>query len=162
MAAELALVSSIQLIALLAMTNSALMDKVLVLSGVDIFSDAPDPVLVQLANGVEEVHLQPGDVLFRQGDLGTSMYVIVSGLVRVHIGDQTVVELGEREIVGELAALDPEPRSASVSALEPTLLYRIDQEMLAALMVDHPEIVRGVIRELAKRLRSTTAVYEPI
>ncbi|MCT0230041.1 cyclic nucleotide-binding domain-containing protein [Synechococcus sp. CS-1324] len=144
------------------MTNSALMDKVLVLSGVDIFSDAPDPVLVQLANGVEEVHLQPGDVLFRQGDLGTSMYVIVSGLVRVHIGDQTVVELGEREIVGELAALDPEPRSASVSALEPTLLYRIDQEMLAALMVDHPEIVRGVIRELAKRLRSTTAVYEPI
>ncbi|MCT0198328.1 cyclic nucleotide-binding domain-containing protein [Synechococcus sp. CS-1325] len=144
------------------MTNSALMDKVLVLSGVDIFSDAPDAVLVQLANGVEEVHLQPGDVLFRQGDRGTSMYVIVSGLVRVHIGDQTVVELGEREIVGELAALDPEPRSASVSALEPTLLYRIDQEMLAALMVDHPEIVRGVIRELAKRLRSTTAVYEPI
>ncbi len=162
MAAKLALVSSIQLIALLAMTNSALMDKVLVLSGVDIFSDAPDAVLVQLANGVEEVHLQPGDVLFRQGDRGTSMYVIVSGLVRVHIGDQTVVELGEREIVGELAALDPEPRSASVSALEPTLLYRIDQEMLAALMVDHPEIVRGVIRELAKRLRSTTAVYEPI
>jgi hypothetical protein len=145
-----------------AMTDSATMEKVLALKGVEIFAGTPSDVLLQLANSVDEIRLTPGEELFKQGDLGTSMFVIAEGLVRVHKKEQTIVELGRREIVGELAALDPEPRSASVSAIEPTLLYRIDQEMLRELMVDHPEIVQGVIRELAKRLRNTTAAYEAI
>jgi CRP-like cAMP-binding protein len=126
---------------------------------VGIFSSTPADVLRQLADALEEVSLSSGESLFTKGDLGTSMYVVVDGLVRVHIGDQTVVELGPRQIVGELAALDPEPRSASVSAIEPTRLYRIEQEMLLDLMADQPEIVQGVIRELAHRLRDTTAPY---
>ena len=144
------------------MTDAATMEKILALKGVDIFSGTPSDVLLQLALAVEDVHLSAGEELFREGDLGTSMFVIAAGLVRVHKGDQTIVELGRREIVGELAALDPEPRSASVSAIDPSLLYRIDQETLAELMVDHPEIVQGVIRELAKRLRNTTAVYDGV
>ena len=151
-----------QLNAFTAMTDSATMEKILALKGVEIFASTPSDVLLQLANAVDEVHLTPGEELFKQGDLGTSMFVIAAGLVRVHMGEQTIVELGRREIVGELAALDPEPRSASVSAIEPTLLYRIDQETLSELMVDHPEIVQGVIHELAKRLRNTTAAYEAI
>ena len=145
-----------------AMTDSATMEKILALKGVDIFASTPSDILLQFANAVDEIQLIPGEELFKQGDLGTSLFVIAEGLVRVHKGDQTVVELGRREIVGELAALDPEPRSASVSAIEPTLLYRIDQDMLSELMADHPEIVQGVIRELAKRLRNTTAAYEAI
>jgi len=62
-------------------------------------------------------------------------------------------------IVGELAALDPEPRSASVSAIDPTTLYGIEQATLQDLMAEHPEIVQAVIRELAQRLRDTTAPY---
>jgi HEAT repeat protein len=140
-------------------TSAATMEKVLLLKSVGIFSSTPADVLRQLADALEEVSLSSGESLFTKGDLGTSMYVVVDGLVRVHIGDQTVVELGPRQIVGELAALDPEPRSASVSAIEPTRLYRIEQEMLLDLMADQPEIVQGVIRELAHRLRDTTAPY---
>lgn len=140
-------------------SSAATSERVLLLKSVGIFSATPAAVLGQLADALEEVTLPIGELLFAKGDLGTSMFVIVEGLVRVHIGDQTVVELGAGEIVGELAALDPEPRSASVSALEPTRLFRIEQEVLLELMADHPEIVQGVIRELAQRIRDTTAPY---
>ena len=136
------------------MTRTSLtIEKVLLLTSVGIFSSTPSDVLVQLAQAIDEVCLAAGDTLFSLGDIGTAMYVIVEGRMRVHIDDQTIVELGEREIVGELAALDPEPRSASVSALVPSRLFRIEQETLLDLMTDQPEIVRGVIRELARRIR---------
>jgi CRP-like cAMP-binding protein len=141
------------------MTSEATHDKMQRLRGARIFASTPDNVLAALADAVEEVHLASNEPLFTKGDLGTSMYVIVAGLVRVHIGDQTIVELSDGEIVGELAALDPEPRSASVSAIDPTTLYRIEQTALQTLMADHPEIVQGIIRELAHRLRQTTATY---
>lgn len=141
------------------MTSEAKHDKMRRLRGSSIFATTPDTVLAALADVVEEVQLAPNQQLFAKGDLGTSMYVIVAGLVRVHIGDQTVVELADGEIVGELAALDPEPRSASVSAIDPTTLYRIEQSILQSLMAEHPEFMHGIIKELAHRLRITNAPY---
>jgi CRP/FNR family transcriptional regulator, cyclic AMP receptor protein len=141
------------------MTSTAPQDKIQRLRRAGIFAAAPDNVLAAVADAVQEVQLAPNQQLFAKGDRGTSMYVIVSGLVRVHIGDQTIVELSEGEMVGELAALDPEPRSASVSAIEPSTLYQIDQSTLQSLMAQYPEIVQGIIKELAHRLRDTTAPY---
>ena len=70
---------------------------------------------------------------------------------------RTVLEFSDGEIVGELAALDPEPRSASVSAIDPSKLYRIDRSTSKSPMVDNPEIVQRIIKELAHRLPVTTA-----
>jgi CRP-like cAMP-binding protein len=141
------------------MTSTAPQDKIQRLRRATIFASAPDNVLAAVADALQEVKLAPNQQLFAKGDLGTSMYVIVSGLVRVHIGDQTIVELSEGEMVGELAALDPEPRSASVSAIDASTLYQIEQSTLQSLMAVHPEIVQGIIKELAHRLRVTTAPY---
>ncbi len=141
------------------MTSAATHDKMQRLRRASLFASTPANVLAALADVVEEVQLAPNQQLFAKGDLGTSMYVIVAGLVQVHIGDRTVVELSEGEIVGELAALDPEPRSASVSAINPTTLYRIEQSTLHSLMADHPQIVQGIIKELAHRLRESNASY---
>jgi CRP-like cAMP-binding protein len=141
------------------MTSAATHDKMQQLRRASLFASTPANVLAALADVVEEVQLAPNQQLFAKGDLGTSMYVIVAGLVQVHIGDRTVVELSEGEIVGELAALDPEPRSASVSAITPTTLYRIEQSTLHSLMADHPQIVQGIIKELAHRLRESNASY---
>jgi CRP-like cAMP-binding protein len=55
-----------------------------------------------------------------------------------------------------MAALDTEPRSATVTALEATSLFRLDQEALYELMADRIEVVRGVIRILCSRLRTVT------
>ena len=141
------------------MTSTSQYDRIQQLRRASIFASSPEIVLAAVADAVEVVQLAPNEQLFAKGDLGTSMYVIVKGLVRVHIGDQTIVELSVGELVGELAALDPEPRSASVSAIDPSTLYRIEQATLQSLMADHPEILQGIVKELAQRLRGTTAPY---
>lgn len=141
------------------MTSETKHDKMRRLRESSIFATTPDNVLAALADVVEDVQLAPNQQLFAKGDPGTSMYVIVAGLVRVHIGDQTVVELTDGDIVGELAALAPEPRSASVSAIDTTTLYRIEQSILQSLMAEHPEIMHGIIKELAHRLRITNDSY---
>ena len=76
--------------------------------------------------------------------------------MRVHRGGHTLLELGPGATVGELAALVPAPRAASVTALEPTLVLRVDQIVLDELLVEWPELAQGVIAELVSRLRATT------
>jgi CRP-like cAMP-binding protein len=93
--------------------------------------------------------------VIEKGDPGDSMYVIVEGKVRVYDGERTIVELGPRDIFGELALLDPEPRFASVAAEIDTRLLRLDREAFLELMEGNIEIVRGVLHVLCERLRST-------
>jgi CRP-like cAMP-binding protein len=59
--------------------------------------------------------------------------------------------------VGELAMLDPEPRSAAATAVEDTHLFRIDHDAFDEVLAVRPEIARGVIEALCQRLRMTTA-----
>ena len=67
---------------------------------------------------------------------------------------RTIVELGPKEIFGELALLDPEPRLASIAAVEDTRLFRLDRESFAELMAGNIEVVRGVLHVLCERLRA--------
>ena len=93
-------------------------------------------------------------MLIDEGAVEASLYAIVEGRVRVHRGDETLVELGPGVTVGELAALVPEPRSASVTALEPTLALRVDKAVLDELLAEWPELGHGVIAALVSRLRA--------
>ena len=67
-------------------------------------------------------------------------------------------ETGPGEVVGELAVLAPAPRSASVTAVEPTLLLRLRSEPFDELLEDHPEIARAVMSALARMLQSLPIV----
>ncbi|HET6896860.1 MAG TPA: cyclic nucleotide-binding domain-containing protein, partial [Vicinamibacteria bacterium] len=131
-------------------------EKVVVLKGVSLFSETPDEVLADVAALLEEVEVDAGTVVFHKGDVGSALYVVVEGRVRVTSQDRVLVELGPRDIFGEMAALDTEPRSATVTALEPTSMFRLEQEALYELMADRIEVVRGVIRILCGRLRTVT------
>jgi HEAT repeat protein len=131
-------------------------EKVVVLKGVSLFSETPDEVLADVAALLEEVEVDAGQVVFRKGDVGSALYVVVEGRVRVTSQDRVLVELGPRDIFGEMAALDTEPRSATVTALDPTSMFRLEQEALYELMADRIEVVRGVIRILCGRLRTVT------
>lgn len=142
------------------MTSSLTHIRMQQLRRASIFATTSANVLTALADRVEEVRLAADQQLFAKGDHDTALFLVISGLLRVHIGDQTVVELSDGEVVGELAALDQQPRSASVSAIEPTTLYRIERRTLQSLMADHPEIANGIIQELAHRLRETSAPHE--
>ncbi len=134
------------------------LERVIILKSVDMFEGASEQVLADVAAILEETRVARGETIFRKGDLGDSLYVIVEGKVRVFDGDATVGVLGERDIFGELALLDPEPRSASIEATEDTLLFRLDREAFSELMAANIEVVRGVLHVLCERLRRKTEV----
>ena len=94
-----------------------------------------------------------GENFIREGEPGDCLFIVIEGEVRVHSDDKTIILLGPGKTVGELALLDPEPRSASVTAMEDTFLFRIDREPFDEVMADRHEIAYGVIRALTRRLR---------
>lgn len=132
----------------------ATIDKMLVLKNVAIFSQTPDDILEEITEIVEVVEVRGGEIIFEKGDPGTCMYIIVEGKARVHDGDRTLNYLGKRDVFGEMSALDPEPRSATVTAVEDTRLFRLDQQPLYRLIVGRAEVVRGFIHVLCERLRA--------
>ena len=131
-------------------------EKILLLKSVNLFSHVPDPILFEIASIVKDETVPNGKTILQKGDMGDFMYIIVSGRVRVHDGDQTITFLGENDEFGELALLDSEPRSASVTAVEETYLLRLDQNTFYELISNYPDVLRGIIQVLSGRLRDTT------
>ena len=123
-----------------------------------MFAATSEDILTDVATILEEVELNGGELVFGKGEQGDSMYIIISGRVRVFDGDKTINFLGEREIFGELALLDPEPRSAAVEAVEKTRLFRLDRNTLFELMADNIGVVSGIMQVLCRRLRRMTAI----
>ncbi len=135
----------------------SIIDRVVFLRSVDLFAGLPAETVGDLAAMTEEVRLDAGQTLFEQGDTGSSMFVVVEGRMRIHADGHTIDERGQRAVLGELALLDAEPRSASATALEPVLLLRIEQEPFFELMTDRPEVLRRMLHSVIATLRSRLA-----
>jgi CRP/FNR family cyclic AMP-dependent transcriptional regulator len=131
----------------LALTN------ILMLKSISIFSQLDEDVLREVAEILDEVHCRAGATLFQKGDPGTSMYIIFEGSVRVHDGQRVLNHLGPGDVVGEMAALDPQPRSASITAVEDTVLFRLEREPFRRLMGDRVEVAWKVVEILCRHLR---------
>jgi extracellular factor (EF) 3-hydroxypalmitic acid methyl ester biosynthesis protein len=114
-----------------------------------------------LAHG-RELHLEPGDVVLREGHRSSAIYVLLSGRVTVekeHLDESVVLdELRQGAIFGEVSFLDGSPPSASIVACEPVHLFVLDE--LDELLTSHPALAAGFYRSLAtlvaRRLRFTT------
>lgn len=137
------------------------LEKMLVLKTIPFFKSIPDDILLLVAGVLREKTVAAGELILQKGDLGNTMYIIVTGKVKVHDGDKTLAVLGEREVVGELAALSSEERIASVSAMEDTLLLNITQPALYDLMELHVGLAKEIINVLCQRVR-TIAVQRSI
>lgn len=133
-------------------------EKVLILKSVKVFSSVPEAQLVDLATIVDTVEYDAGELIVSQGDLGSSMYIVANGKVRVFQGDKELSILGSRAVFGELAALDPEPRAASVEAVEDCTLLRLDGESLYELMTGNKEVTRGIVHVLCDYARRNLAL----
>lgn len=130
------------------------LEKVLILKSVSLFRNIPEETLAEVALSLKYVRAETDTTIVTKGELGRSMYIIISGRVRVHDGDKQIAILGPREIFGELAALNPEPRTSSVSAMTTTHLFRLDYETLHELISEHVDLATGVIQVLCQRLQS--------
>lgn len=108
----------------------------------ELFSHETDPV-----------RLSAGEVLFKTGDPGDAMYVLLEGSLDVLVGE-TVVEHSTRgAILGEMALIDQSPRSATVVARENAALVRLDAARFQRLVQQHPFFATYVMKVLADRVR---------
>lgn len=105
------------------------------------------------------------DVVFFQGGLGHEMYIVVSGQLKVSVTSEEGKELSififhKNDIFGELALLDGERRSATVTTIGPCELLVLHHRDFKHLMKQHQSIGLQLLSILAGRIRATTALYE--
>lgn len=106
-----------------------------------------------------ESQYQAGDIIFKEGEPGSTMYIVWSGRVAVLKGDlDAPTVLGYRgvgEVIGEMALLENEPRSASVVALENVRLLNITRTSFERLLIENPAMGLDILSMLSARLRAS-------
>ena len=94
-----------------------------------------------------------GEVVFAQGDAGDSMYVVIEGEVSVLIDGKVVETVRAGGVVGEMALIDSQPRSATAISRTRCLVSPVDERRFMDLIAREPEFALNVMRVIAKRLR---------
>jgi hypothetical protein len=140
-----------------AMASLTTIEKMMLIRQVPIFAELDADDLEELASVVEEARFEAGKEVFREGDAGDAVYLIVRGKVRVVLGDKTLNELGPGACIGEMAVLDAAPRSATVRTLERTRALRVPGEGFKRVLAERPEMSQAIVGELVRRMRGMMA-----
>ncbi|MEO1591942.1 MAG: Crp/Fnr family transcriptional regulator [Cyanobacteria bacterium J06632_22] len=128
-------------------------DRLLFVRGVPIFTELRDDFLVRLASIMDELAFPTNHTIFTEGQEGRSLYIVVSGRVRVHTGEKELARLPQGACFGEMSLFDAEPRSASVTTLEDCDCLVLTQQQLYEAIDETPGIAVNIIRLLSKRIR---------
>lgn len=114
----------------------------------------PPKTIAAVKRVLQPVSVSEGTVLFRTGDPGEACYLVEKGSLSVTNvpGGDVLATLHEGAFVGELALLLHEPRTATVTAIEPTELLELQRKDLDALMTTHPDLALAITRELGRRI----------
>ncbi|NHC44384.1 Crp/Fnr family transcriptional regulator [Motilibacter sp. K478] len=109
---------------------------------------------------MEERHLSRGDILFGEGDEGSTLFVVTEGKIKLGRtaadGRENLLGvLGPGEMFGELSVFDPGPRTATATAVTETTLIGLGHEDLDKWIRGRPEVAYTMLQSLARRLRRT-------
>ncbi len=130
-----------------------------------LFKDVDRADREALIRVMERRHFPKGTVLFRRGDPGSAMYIILSGKVRVYTEDAegntfTIRDLSE--MFGEFSMLDERPRSASVAAAEDLDVLILHRDDFTRYLREHPMVGLAMMRNLVERVRYTTTYLQRV
>src|SRR5881396_1630992 len=132
------------------------------LKNVKLFAELNPDSLAKLGTCLKTAEFPPAEVIVREGAPGVSMYIIKSGIVEVRKKDPAtgidflVAQLSEGAAVGEMSLLTGKPRSATVTTVQPTVVFTLTRADFRNLLTQHPEISLGLARILAERLEDAT------
>ena len=130
------------------------LEKTIILKSVDLFKSIPAENLSRVAQITEEVRCEKDDPIIEEGEYGDSLFIVVNGNVKIHKGETEITRMGEGSCIGDMALLDGEPRSADVTAVEETTLFKIEQEGFYEVMGSHGDIMEAIIKNLSGRVRN--------
>jgi CRP-like cAMP-binding protein len=122
--------------------------------------------LAQIANAGEVESYNAGEPIVAEGSLGDALFLILSGQVAVHRGAQTFATLSGGEFFGEMSLVEPAPRSATVTSMSATFLFRLPHDSLRQLIMDDPSassvLLVQVVRTLSDRLRRANQMLSSV
>ncbi len=138
------------------------------LAATPLFAGMPSDALQALVANLQLVSIERGEALFRAGDPGDALYVIVEGELSVQSEGPPSVELsrlGPGAFLGEVALMTDQPRSATVICVSPAELLRIDRHTLSRVLANHGDVLRAVLRfvrdRLVDRWMRTSPLFRP-
>ena len=125
-----------------------------------LFAALDDSDVSALRSTMSTTRLQRGEVLFREGQRGDRLYVIVNGKIKLGRSstdgrENLMAILGPGEMFGELSLFDPGPRTATATAVADTELIGMGNESLHEYLKDRPAVSLALLGALARRLRRT-------
>jgi len=130
-----------------------------VLKKIPLFASLGQADQEHLATLVRRKTIRKGELLFRQGDEGTALYLILQGRIKISVSRRTdtvtLAILGQGEFLGEMALLDDLPRSADAMALEDSQLYALNRKDFLSFLKNNENAVHAVLASLSSRLRKT-------
>ncbi|MGH7873218.1 MAG: cyclic nucleotide-binding and patatin-like phospholipase domain-containing protein [Candidatus Binatia bacterium] len=131
-------------------------DKIAGLSSASFFQNLDSTALNDLLPELDWINLAGGETLFRTGDLGDAMYVVIAGRLRIlttrYNGTEEIIrEIAPGESVGELALLTGNPRSATVRAIRDTVLARFSRDAFDKVVQRHPQTFSRLTAQIAGR-----------
>ncbi|MEM7444419.1 MAG: cyclic nucleotide-binding domain-containing protein [Pseudomonadota bacterium] len=120
-------------------------------------SDSPVNFASIVPATTESQQFPAGSVIFKEGDRGDQMYVLISGKVRLSHGNRTLETVGDGGIFGEMALADPAPRSATAVAETDCTAVPLDARRFQYMVQETPFFALQVMRIMASRLRAMNA-----
>ena len=125
------------------------------LAAVPMFQSMSPRQLRRLVQSAKERKFPEGEFVVNRGDMGIGFYLILEGEVQVRKGHRTLATLGPGQFFGEMALIDKQPRSADVLTMKPTRCLILSQWEFWGYVADTPQVLRGILVEMARRLRET-------
>lgn len=139
-------------------------DRLEQLKGIQLFSGLKQPALELIARIAQEEHHKKGTKIFRHGDPGEKLYLILNGRVRISrevpgMGEEALAILGPGQMFGEMALLDESPRSADANVHENCELLAVPRDGFDELLFVNKElayeVLWSIVQMLVARLRET-------
>jgi CRP-like cAMP-binding protein len=133
-------------------------DKATALGRSPLFKDLSRAELVELAKVTEDLEVNEGKVLAREGEIGSEFFVIVDGEASVTKGGREMRRLSGGDFFGEIALISEEARrTATVTAITPLRFFVLTRQAFRGLLAHHPDIEEKVLEALEERVRATEA-----
>ena len=95
----------------------------------------------------------PGDTIFKKGSMGGTMYIILEGEIEIYVDGSVVGKLFEGQVLGEMALVENEPRSATAIAKTESKIVPIDREAFLYIVKEEPFFALFVIKDLSHKIR---------